>query len=44
MKEHEAHAEHIKEENGGEAPERVVYRKSMITTGLWSLEYSILTF
>lgn len=27
MKEHEAHAEHIKEENGGELPERVVYRE-----------------
>ncbi|KAM0787296.1 hypothetical protein ACM66B_007072 [Microbotryomycetes sp. NB124-2] len=25
MKEHEAHLEHIKEENGGELPERVVY-------------------
>ena len=25
MAEHEAHVEHIKEENGGEAPERIVY-------------------
>lgn len=25
MAEHEAHVEHIKEENGGKLPERVVY-------------------
>lgn len=28
MAEHEAHAEHLKAENGGEAPERTVYVSS----------------
>ncbi|KAK4048622.1 Cytochrome c oxidase subunit 6A [Microbotryomycetes sp. JL201] len=31
MKEHESHLEHIKEENGGELPERVVYHFNMRT-------------
>lgn len=30
MAEHEAHLEHIKEENGGEAPERIVYVSSSL--------------
>jgi hypothetical protein len=32
MDEHEAHLAHLKEENGGETPERVVYVSFVITT------------
>lgn len=34
--EHEAHLEHIKEENGGELPERIVYVSTLPSLPCWT--------